>query len=302
MNLNRFEVVGTLKSMNLIQDTKNGIGIVRGNMIIEVVDGEKINNIDINVYAPETFSKGTKNRAYPGLITAMNEYKAIDDYGREEANVVSASGQDSYNVYSTKDGDKRESNRLQLSFISRQDKNAEQKAILQVKAVIMGYDEEFNQDGEPNGMTKINAINIGYGERINKLVGLKVSNELGMDNFFQVGDVANLSVNIENYATVSETKTDSTAAFGNFIPVVRTSTYTRQLLVSGGSYTEEEPFQPEDFEAIQSGLTQSWLEAQQRNKDKNNTPTQAAFGKVSSSNSNPFNATETQVKTADLPF
>lgn len=303
MELNQFDVTGTLKSMDLTSTTQDGDGLIRGNVTVEVVDGEKINNLTFNIYTRETTKKNKPNKFFAGLRTAMSEYKTIDNVGKEDADVIRISGDDGYNIYKSQNGNVRENNRFRATYMTRTNKDATQSAVLNIKAAILGFEEETNEQGESTGLTKVDAINVGYNGRVNKLVGLKVKTDLGMENYFVPGQVADLSIVLENYATVEVQESDEQAGgFGNYVSVVNTTSYTNDLLILGGAPTEDESFESEQLEEVRKELANMKAEAIERadSRESNAQPKkQSGFGTKSN---NPFDNTDIQIKNSDVPF
>jgi len=69
--INGVKVVGKLKTKNLKYDEDNkGIAIIRGNVVVEVKNGDKLNNIYLNVY--------TKHKQI--LVRKMDSIRAFKLY------------------------------------------------------------------------------------------------------------------------------------------------------------------------------------------------------------------------------
>ena len=88
---NNVEIIGLMKSVNF---ERKEIGNDRrmamtGNAVIEVVDGDKVNNIRIDVFSFKLTKSGTENKIYKGFVTVADEFKTIDKDGRDQADLVS---------------------------------------------------------------------------------------------------------------------------------------------------------------------------------------------------------------------
>lgn len=236
---NTVKIVGTLKSKNLQYDKDNNqVDVIRGNVVVEVKKGDKVNNIFVNVYTKAITNSGKKNGYYKGFQTIIDEYKDADTYN-EAADRISVVGNISYNVYMDSNGTLRQSNRIRADRFHRinDEKNNDEEvhdvAVGTTGVIVLGYKDVLDQDGVPTGETLIKAINVGYNGRINKLVNLQVKSDLGMQEFAPEQTPIEISFNINNYVVV-EKKPKKTSSFGNFVDVATNNSFTSNLEVTGG--------------------------------------------------------------------
>jgi len=313
LKTNAITVIGTLKTKELeLATDRQGETIIKGRVTVEVKQGDKVNNLTLNVYNKRITKSGSVNPFFEGLVTVRNDYKALDDLqDGETADRVRVTGENSYNVYES-NGSLRESNRLRASRFTRVGNDVEDSAQGEVDAVILGYvTEEIND--EETGKLLVNAFTVGYGGRVNKLVNLKVPASLGMDDYFDENSTGRLSYDLLNYVVVKETPADESEGFGDFHSVVQSNSYVNELLITGGKNVPDGTEYEEDqiAEALKSLRAQK-EEAKSRAAQQNNqsrsdveqaaAKTENAFGSAKK-RTDPFADSSTvEISDDDIPF
>lgn len=262
--INQFRIVGTLKSKEFTEiQTKNGKDALTGHLVIEVKAQNKVHNHRVELFATKTTNDGNPNKMYDAYLTVRDEFKDMDSFSREEADVISVNGDIDYNVYKTRNGDIRENVRLRGRFPKREEKDEVQTSGANVETIVDGFEQELNRDGVPTGEYKVKGYTVGYKGRGIKLIGLKVSENEGMQNAIPEGSTVNLTININNYAIVKEKQEESTALFGQTKEVVKSNTYVHSLEIIGGKQPEH-MYTPQDLQAVKASVQEQINEAQAR--------------------------------------
>lgn len=153
----KITVAGVLASKNLEKTTGNdGSTVISGDLIIKVDD---INSIRFKVYCGEKKKDGTKNKAFDGLVTVMNEYKSIADVGEENADYVYV-GSGQFNTYRNPNNG-QDVTSYQSNFFSRA-KAREPKREWKAEMYILRKTPEVDKEGEETGRLKIRGIAPNY--------------------------------------------------------------------------------------------------------------------------------------------
>ena len=117
--VNGVKVVGKLKTKNLQYDEDDkGVALIRGNVVVEVKNGDKLNNIYLNVYTKAQTNSGKDNGFYKGFQTVLEDYKDADTYG-DDADIISVVGDISFNVYTDANDNLRQNNRIRANRFHR---------------------------------------------------------------------------------------------------------------------------------------------------------------------------------------
>lgn len=303
---NEVEIIGLMKSIDFEKKEINGQNgkreAITGNAVVEVVDGDKINNIRVEVFAFQLTKNGSVSKLYTGLQTVSDDYKTIDKDGREQADMVRVQGQLSGNIYASND-EINEGTRVQGRFFNRvDDKSTEQSALAQVQMFINGISDKVDTDGMPTGTKKVDGYFVEYGNRIGRVVDLIVEGELAdqFDEMFAKGDTAELTMKIQSFADKVSVK--PTSGFG-VQKSIGGGSFTRNFEIIGGS----EPYQDERAydEEASSEILKKYDEMKkaalaQGGGSKISKESTNGFGSAKTSASgNPFNATD--VKTQESP-
>lgn len=267
---NGVKVVGKLKTKNLQYDEDDkGVALIRGNVVVEVKNGDKLNNIYLSVYTKAKTNSGKDNGFYKGFQTVLEDYKDADTYG-DDADIISVVGDISFNVYTDASDNLRQNNRIRANRFHRlgHDDKIVQEATGTVGVIIMGYKDIMDEDGVPTGEQKVKALSILYGGKSSTLVGLQVNSDVQMADYVPVGTPCEISFDINNYVVVKKQK-EQTNGFGNFKDVTTHNSFTSNLEITGGQPSNYE-FTDEQLEEAVKNLRSQIEEA------KNNTSSKRA--------------------------
>lgn len=247
---NTVEVTGLLKSVNFERKEINEKAAITGNAVVEVVDGDKVNNIRVEVFSYKYTKNGTENKLYKGLVTVSDDFKTIDKHGRDEADLVRVTGKLSGNAYAS-NGDVIQSTRIQGTFFNRVE-NEDHSALAQVVLAINGFTDKMDADGMPTGTKNVEAYFVEYGNRIGKVVGLQVEGELAdqFEELFAKGDTTELTMKIQNYVTKTESAKPS-SGFG-VQKDLGGGSFTSNFEIIGGSeaFQDGRELSEEEFEFV----------------------------------------------------
>ena len=151
------EVEGILseKALELITD-KNNKNVIRGYVVFKLND---LDFVTVNVYVSEFTKNGEASKAYPNVLTVMNEYKSIAEVGEDAADRVRCkSVQVQPNSYVGKeDLMVHENVRYSASFFTRitDPTKYEPTARMEIEAYVQSVIDEFTVQGEATGRLKV---------------------------------------------------------------------------------------------------------------------------------------------------
>lgn len=151
------EVEGILseKALELITD-KNNKNVIRGYVVFKLND---LDFVTVNVYVSEFTKNGEQSKAYPNVLTVMNEYKSIAEVGEDAADRVRCkSVQVQPNSYVGKeDLMVHENVRYSASFFTRitDPTKYEPTARMEIEAYVQSVIDEFTVQGEATGRLKV---------------------------------------------------------------------------------------------------------------------------------------------------
>lgn len=255
---NNVEVIGTLKSLSLEEKTsKNGKEMIIGNVVVEVKDGDKVNNVFMNVLQMKFKKDGvTVQKPFTSLQTVMSEYKTIDDHGRENADVVRITGQYDVNEYYTEEGEFRSRKQLRTRFFNRlDDKEVAQKALVSIDLVVKSIQDEIDADGLVTGRLKVNGFNVGYNGKYIPLDDLIVNEDLAQPfrQLYFEGTTGLVTIQVNNYAETEIVEVEQPAhGFGSTEKVEDkiVNNYVNEYVIIGGDipYNGTSELLPEDIE------------------------------------------------------
>lgn len=200
---NVVEIVGTLKSKELeVKTSRNGNRFIGGRLIIESRFDNKIQELPVKVFVMET------SKLYKGIETVKNEYKTIEDHGKENADRIKVTGEIRLNEYYGPDGVLRQYNEIRGVFFTRLDKNDQQqdKAIASIETVVESYSERFGPNGEPTGEYNVQCFTVGWGNEVIELKDVIIGPELAeaFMSLYMPGSTGRLTYKINNYVELEE--------------------------------------------------------------------------------------------------
>ena len=244
---NRIEIEGILveKDLKIKPISRQGKQeeAITGKLDIKTGDNS-IHTVEVFSYLKK--NDGGENGIAKGLITIMNEYKAVAQEGVGEANADKVRvklGDLRKNEYYGQDGQLKSYNQYSASIIERvrPDEEFNPRAKFEVEVYIQAVNPEIKND-EETGRVIIKGLVPLYGGKIVPM-DFTVANEKAVkyiENNYEAGNTVKLFGEIVN--TVIVEKIVEEAAFGEDNEKIKTTT-TRELLVTGGlaPYDEENP-------------------------------------------------------------
>lgn len=257
---NNVEIVGLLKTNGLEEKTtKSGKEAVMGNVTIEVSDGTNTHNIRVSAYAGKFKKNGDVSKLFTSMQTVATEYKDIDTYGREEADMVSITGSISGNDYVGQDGNVRSSNQIRGVFFKRlDDKSVKQHAYATVESIVNGYTEAMDAEGFPAGDLNVEAYTIGYNGTVIELKDMTIGKELAaqFSQLYVPGSTGALTIKLNNYAVEDEAPAEvaETHGFGSTDKVSNNtfSSYVANYEIIGGDVPMDNGLEltPEEIDEV----------------------------------------------------
>lgn len=271
----KVSVCGVVSDKKLEMKTENGVRTIEGTITIKTSD---TNFVQMRVRCADKKKDGTENKTFAGIMTVMNEYKAIADVGEDEADRVRSSGQ--INLFRSQNGNEIVGYKSNFFNRIKANQEAEPKAEFEVEMYIEKLVPEVNKDGEETGRYKICGWIPTY-DGIEPLT-LFVPQELAdvVSDIYQPKQTARFYGNIIQNITYKTT--NQVMAFG--VKTKTESEFINELVVTGGSpaydaETEDEvikggnqiPYNPNTVQAAIDERDRLIKEGQ--NKPKTNTTT-----------------------------
>lgn len=266
---NDIRIVGTLKSVDLeVKPNKKEPNVkqIMGSITIMVEDpaANLVHEHEVNLFAKET------SKLYKGYVTIMNDFKAADTVGKENADRVTVSGSIDENIYMGGDGKLKEFNRNRGLFVNRIDEKmlaADQtlhgdSAVAQIEIVVENIRALTDKDGVETGEYGIDAFTVGYNNGVTKLKNIVVGQNLAdvITENYSPGQTGKLTFSINNYVELQEQQQQDPFAgqeggFGVQVDISQgpIKKYTRELRVIGGfpPYFDERALEEDDIRLAQ---------------------------------------------------
>lgn len=236
---NNAEVIGTVKKVQIEEKmSKNNEAIILGHVIVEVVDGDHVNNIKCRLFSKKFKKDGNENGLYKGYKTVKDEY--------EPGTRVRVNGELVINEYYNQGGDLISFNEMKAVFFNRLEDERPDKAIVTLETVVEGYTSEIDYETQlPTGNLEVDAFTVGFNGSIIPLKNLIITQDLAQtfQNMYMPGSTGRLTLKINNYAeVVTEEVTTQGAGFGSAERVEANvvNNYTTNLQIIGGDlpYTD----------------------------------------------------------------
>lgn len=248
---NSIQIVGYVKTKNIEYATgKDGGQVIRGSITMEVPiqqqDGSvQLNNIRVNVYQSQLFKSGKPNPFYEGFETVLREYVAKDE-DAEHATYARVSGDISWNVYTNKNGQTVETNRLSARSFSRVDPNiVKPKSVGTLDVYVSDY-KEHTEHGEPTNTYDVKGFYVGYNGKVNNMVDFiapAIMYEKDLRGTWTIG------FHINNYSVVDEQQDEAADGFG-VIEEIRSSSYVNNIQITGAQSNRIQVDEEQAQEAI----------------------------------------------------
>lgn len=281
---NNAEVIGTVKKINIEEKVSRNTGkpMIIGDVVVEVKDGDIVNNIKCKLFSFKLKKDGTENGLYKGYKTVMDEYQQGDR--------VRVNGNITINEYYNAAGNLVSFNEVKAVFFNRlegEEANKKDKAVVTVETVIEGMSSEISVDNIPTGNLNVDAFTVGYNGTVIPLKNVIISEELAetFQNMYIPGSTGKITLKINNYATLTEEETVSeVAGFGSSERVESNvvTDYTNNLEIIGGDLPYSDGVNNYSQEEIENAHKVRELELQQMltNASAQDTPQHNGFGKT----------------------
>lgn len=144
--INNVTIVGTLKSKEFTTGTDESNRIfMKGKLTVQVKEEDGINELVVNVKQFMTTKSGTENKLYKALQTIQKEYISLDmvEAAKQQGNntlvadEIRVNGEYEQFMFPDQEkGDIVEITRIKGTFINRNDKNEEHKALADIEGYI----------------------------------------------------------------------------------------------------------------------------------------------------------------------
>ncbi|GMX64524.1 hypothetical protein Elgi_37930 [Paenibacillus elgii] len=239
---NFVELEGFVHDINIEETTVDGKEAITGEINIQVGD-DSIHTI--NIFSYKINKKGKESGLYKGYQTIKNEYKSINDHGKECADKVrideKSGGKISLNEYVGQDGEWKSYPKISASFINRLKSNDvfTPKAKFNLEMAVASVKEEMKNDVE-TGRAIIKGYVAGYEGKTVFPFEVVVADPQAVNyvtSTYEKGSTVTVYGDIINRTI--ETKKEIEAGFGKPQEKIDRKT-VREFLVVGGSTPLEE--------------------------------------------------------------
>jgi hypothetical protein len=229
----KVNVEGVVSEIELTEELNKELGCnqISGYLTLKT---SETNFVKFNVRINAKTKNGTDNRAYPGIVTVMNEYRSIAQYG-EDADKVRVAGD--LNLYHS-DQTGQDVVGYKSNFFNRVTNDYDPHATFDVEMFIQSITPEMNQDGEETGRVCVKGWVPQYENGIEPL-NLVAPEDVAdaVSNTFEPGQTVRFFGDIINDRVVI--KKEIPVAIGK--PKIETHTISKnELLITGASEAYEE--------------------------------------------------------------
>lgn len=278
-SINNVEIIGTLKKIDSIEEkvSKKGKEFISGKVTVEVIDGNRINNIQVRFFSNKLKQNGEINGIYKGYKTVQEEYKVGDK--------VRITGDLRLEEYYTQSGSLTSFNSVNALFFNRVEDDAEfrQKAIATLDMVIEGIQPKMDAEGFPTEFHDVQAFTVGYNSRVIPLQNLVINEQLAeqFSGMYYPGTTGKITLKINNYAEVEDVveSQEPVAGFGSAERVEQTvSNFTSDLEIIGGDLPYNDGVNEYSPEAIEQARKNRALALQQLKESSTASATPTGFG------------------------
>lgn len=247
----KVNVEGVVSEVSLTEEMNKDLGCnqITGYLTVKTND---TNFVRFNVRVNEKTKAGTDNKAYPGIVTVMNEYQSIAKVGEEEADRVRISGD--LNLYHS-DQNGQDVVSYKSNFFNRVNGEYNPHADFDVEMFVSGFTPEVNTDGEETGRLLVKGWVPQYENGIEPLTlvaPVEIANDI--ESTFAPGQTIRWFGEVINDRVVITREIP--VAIGK--PKVETHTVTKnELVITGASEAYEEGVSsvaPYDKETIKAAI------------------------------------------------
>lgn len=271
-------VEGIVSEKNLSEVTEEGVTKIKGTITVKTSD---VNFVKFNININEKTKAGAENKAYAGIKTVMNEYKAITEFGEDEADRVRISGD--VNPYRNPNSG-NEVITYKTNFLNRVNaEDCDAKSEFEIELFISAIVPEMNADGETGRLLVKGWLPTYNGiEPVVLVADADVASDI--ESAFEPGQT------VEFYGNAVNNKIVKTREIPVVIgkPRVKTeTTYINDLVITGASAPYEEgvtPEKPYDAEVIKKAVQERENKIREEKEKKSTTtkakPSGAAHGRT----------------------
>lgn len=308
---NNAVVVGLLKSKEVrYGQNKNGDYIS-----LKLTIESKLADDKVNVQRVECFAAATSKVLYKGFQTVANEYKTIDENGRENADRIKVTGSISLNEYVGSDGEFKSFPKISGIFVNRLDAgnvNPDECGVV-LECVVDNVIDEVGKEGFPSGRLSVKILTVGYNDRISEFEDVKVGADLApqFKKLFPVGTTAKFSIALYNYAEIDESQQAQEAAvpgfgqtFSNIDTTVR-NFVNEKVIIGGDMPIVLGAYSKEDIENMKKLREVAKAEIMQTAPNLGGQSLQSGFGSGFEASTPQASTPQTDIPAiddSDLPF
>lgn len=276
---NNLEIIGTVKKIDIKEKiSKTNKEMIQGDVLIEVKDGSRVNNIKVKVMSMKMNKAGQISGLFKGYKTVMDEWVKGDR--------VRVTGSIDIQQYYAQDGNLREFNEVKGLFLNRLEGAEAQKAdkaIATVEMVVENMVSQLDADGIPTGFLEVDAFTVGYRSKIVPIKDLVIGESLAeaFKNMYYNGSTGRITFKINNYAEIVKDETpQAVTGFGAAERVEDNivNNYESFYEIIGGDlpYTDGvNNYSPEDIEQAHKNIQ---LKLQELLQERKAAPTPQATG------------------------
>ena len=309
-SVNNAVVVGLLKSKEVrYGQNKNGDYIS-----LKLTIESKLADDKVNVQKVECFAAAT-SKLYKGFQTVVNEYKTIDENGRENADRIKVTGSISLNEYVGNDGEFKSFPKINGIFVNRLDEgnvNPDECGVV-LECVVDNVIDEIGKEGLPSGRLSVKILTVGYKDRISEFEDVKVGSDLApqFKKLFPVGTTAKFSIALYNYAEIDETQQAQESAvpgfgqtFSNIDTTIR-NFVNEKVIIGGDMPIVLGAYSKEDIENMKKLREVAKAEIMQTAPNLGGQSLQSGFGSGFEASSPQASTTQSDlpaIDDSDLPF
>ena len=309
-SINNAVVVGLLKSKEVrYGQNKNGDYIS-----LKLTIESKLADDKVNVQRVECFAAAT-SKLYKGFQTVANEYKTIDENGRENADRVKVTGSISLNEYVGSDGEFKSFPKISGIFVNRLDAgnvNPDECGVV-LECVVDNVIDEIGKEGLPSGRLSVKILTVGYNDRISEFGDVKVGADLApqFKKLFPVGTTAKFSIALYNYAEIDESQQAQEAAvpgFGQTFSNIDTTVknfVNEKVIIGGDMPIVLGAYSKEDIENMKKLREVAKAEIMQTAPNLGGQSLQSGFGSGFEASTPQVSTTQSdlpEIDDSDLPF
>lgn len=247
---NNVEVIGTLKSKELeLKSSTDGKKFMSGKLIVQSIIDGKVHDYVIEIFIMES------SKLYRGIETVRNEYKTIDEHGRENADRIKVKGMLKLKEFYNNHGNLVQYNEIRGMIFNRltEINDQEDVALASIETIVERF-EPVLKEGFPTNEYSVKGFTVGWKGEVIVLKDVFVGKEIAQTfmDLYQPGSTGKLSFKLHRYSN-EKVKSDTSVGFGTTIDIEDTFESTKnvwKIEVIGGDlpYVGTIEYTPEEIE------------------------------------------------------